>query len=483
MQPISSALGNQTVLLDHGALRLATFGERVIRWVNWNKAASQDNEVAEYLIENLALNKNYIPEVTKFAKNCKSTHDAFKRLENVLFSFKCEELLSLSTKDLIHADGSSKGKLLGLIKNNFLHYVIGKAHAHDKETAILVYSNQIFIRAKEGSSFLNDAIKIDSILQKLPASHEDRASLEALKAELKGNRSQDQLLALQQSLKGHYNYILIDDLPVNHKGLLLSRAYLSQGIEEHDSCGWENAKACFIEKTSTPGYKLRVVTRLPEYGVEKRWIPFLTIVFRNLFNFRAHGHSWVELVEPVLDQKGNMTGEQRVYSIGYYFHPINSYKRFQNADPMSYMPIPKEFIVMDRANISKDQFDKGLLYINEIQHLIRNPNWQLNDKPQNPSLSDQDIQKIQQAYKSAIKGTCLGFANVFREILTGIEKDHRTLLQKLFWDKKTIKIWDRIDPLIEQSYLLQQLIRPFRFFSRMELPFMVTRRRLNESRQ
>ena len=83
------------------------------------------------------------------------------------------------------------------------------------------------------------------------------------------------------------------------------------------------------------------MTRLPTYALEKTLFKKMMGILHNFFNFRAHGHSWVELAEPIVHNE-RFANQQNIYNVGYYFHPLNRYKRFESADPMAYMPIPRD---------------------------------------------------------------------------------------------------------------------------------------------
>ena len=150
----------QTLIVANGELRQSAWNDRLVRWLNWRKAARQNKETSEWLIQHLAQAKageGYQPAmdaIVQFAKRCHRTDDAFRRLENVIFSHKCSrQIPSLQPEDLIHADGSATSPLLKFLQRNSLHYVIPKANSEHKETALLLNGNDCYIRAKEGIEF------------------------------------------------------------------------------------------------------------------------------------------------------------------------------------------------------------------------------------------------------------------------------------------------------------------------------------------
>jgi hypothetical protein len=468
-----------TVIEEAGVWKTATWKDKFVRLLQPGTAAAQDGKIAELFIAQLAQQSNPCPQVlaaaTQFSKTYKSTNDAFKRLENTLFAHKCHRTLSLSLRSLIQADGSASHSLLAIIKSNFLHHGIAKANEGDKASAILVKGDEVFIRAKKGQSFLERADHAQLILHALPKSHPDRPLIKQLcKALFKKPLNSTLIADLQAQLKGsNYTYLPLEKFATDKKGAFLSHAYLAHGMQKHHVSQWKSVQPAFIEKSLDATYKLRVVTRLPEYAFATSWTGFAHCIISKLFDFRAHGHSWLQLVEPIYDQSQQFTGQQRVIDIGYYFHPVDKHKRFQNADPMSKMPIPKEQIVVEETPISKTAFHKGVHYLNQVQAMMRTPNRKLNEAPPSQSLKAADREKIVFIYKSTLKGTCLSFANAVKKTLTGIEADSRSTLRQQIFPKRNYKLWDRLDTLVDRTYLLKRLIAPVRFFSRMELPFWV----------
>ena len=378
----------QILIVANGELRQASWSDHLVRWLNWSKAARQNKETSEWLIQHLAqaiAGEGYQPTleaIAQFVKNCHRTDDAFKRLENVIFSHKCSQKIpSLKPEDLIQADGSAANPLLKFLQRNSLHYVIAKANSEYKETALLLNGNEIYIRAKEGISFLDKPDHIALILDRLPAEHTDAPLLKELH-ELLSHHEGDLLPEgrvdeLKKQLElSHYVYQSLQDVRRDGKGLLVSQAYLADGIENFDHVEWQALKPTFREKANQPTYKLRLVTRLPTYALEKTWYKKMMGIMRNFFNFRAHGHSWVELAEPI-NHNGQFANQQNIYNIGYYFHPLNRYKRFESADPMAYMPIPREQIMVEEIEISQPQYEKAQLYLREVQILFNKPQLRL----------------------------------------------------------------------------------------------------------
>lgn len=462
------------VIFENGNIRCATWYERFVRAFS-RRDISQDREIASALIHHLASakgspnNKECLEAATHFIKNCKDTDDIFKQLENTIFAHKCHQILSIPISYLINEQGVTTSNLLTLIQDNHLHYVIRKANDKDKETALLCKGDEIFIRSKTGKCFLDTPELIQPILDVLPPNHTDRQDIENLKKALEENspERQKEIGDLKKKLElSHYCYTSLKDIKVNGKGLLVSQGYLTQGLEDHDVSKWKKAKTTFIETAPSPSYKLRIITRLPEYALSKTWGNFIYKVLTNIFNYKAHGHSWIELVEPTFREGQQFAGQQKVTCVGYFLS-----QRFQNADPMAYMPIPKEQLVVEEIELDRTHFDKATNYLNTVQSLILDPKTVLEPQPENPYLQKEDIDKIQYLYKTTIKSTCLAFANAFKEAITGIEHDDRGSFHKWISPKKGFKVWDRLDKLFDKTYLLNKIIQPFRFFHRMELPF------------
>lgn len=477
--------GHTFIVDQKQELRLATWGERQVRHFRWGLASRQDEAVAEQLIQQLAQAKgtaNYKPTleaIAKFVKVCKQTGSAFKRLENAVFAHKClSQIPSLRLNELIEEDGKPTNQLFAFLKNNSLHYVIAKANPEHKETAILIDEETIYVRAKEGKSFLDTAEQIQLILDRLPAHHVDISFLTDLK-ELRENPQEEdaeQKIAdiLEKVELSHYQYQSLADLRTNEKGVLISQAYLADGIEDHEHARWKDLSTAFRETTEEPTYKFRVVTRLPLYALEKTWWGVISTVCRHILDFRAHGHSWAELAEPIYQgQDEEFSEKQNVYNVGYYFHPLDRHKRFESPDPMSYMPIPSNQLIVEEVEITKEQFEKAQVYMHEVQVLMSNPHRRLNDRPNNPNLSKEDVDKIQYLYKSTLKSTCTCFANTLKEVVTGEAVDRRGAFRRWMVPKQDFKKWDRIDTFIEKTFILQWLIRLPRFLGRMELPFWV----------
>ncbi len=475
--------GHTFIVDQKQELRLATWGERQVRHLRWGLAAQQNEAVAEHLIQQLAEAQgkaNYKPTleaVAKFIKVCQQTGSAFKRLENAVFAHKClAQIPSLKLEELIQEDGKPTDQLFSILKNNSLHYVIAKANPEHKETSILIDAEAVYIRAKAGKSFLDTPEHIQLILDRLPADHIDTPHLTELKQLREHPQQADADQKIEEILAkvelSHYQYQSLADLKTNEKGALISQAYLADGIEDHEHSHWKDLPAAFREKTDQPTYMFRVVTRLPLYALEKTWWGVLSTVFRHLLDFRAHGHSWAELTEPIY-QGQEFSKKQNIYNVGYYFHPLDSRKRFESPDPMSYMPIPSHQLIVEEVEITKEQFEKAQLYMHEVQVLMNNPNRRLNDRPQNPALSAEEVEKIQYLYKSTLKSTCTCFANTLKEVVTGEEVDRRGAFRRWMSPKKDFKKWDRIDTFVEKTFLLQWIIRLPRFIGRMELPFWV----------
>jgi hypothetical protein len=486
--------GHSLVVDSSGDLRPITWGESFVRWINWGKARKQDQEVADWLIQHLNQSQT-LPEypktveaVAKFAKACQKSGEAFKRLENTVLAHKCVgQLPSLKIEDLIQNDGTATSELLPFLKRNCLHYVIAKANAEHKETALLIDGNQIYIRAKTGQNFLEKASDIHLILQRIPTSHTDTSLLIELRDLLEAaeaatppgetdavNLNDEKIEKIREKLQlSHYCYQPLEDVLTDNKGMLLSQAYLADGIEDFEHSQFDHLRPCFREDAKKPTYKLRIVTRLPAYALEKSTWRMLISIARNIFDFRAHGHSWVELTAPILDEEKNWIGKQDVYNVGYYFHPLDRYKRFESADPMAYMPIPSDQLVVEEVEITEQEFEKAQLYIEEMQKLLKNPNHSLTDKPKSRLLSAEEIKEVRYLYKSTLKSTCLSFANVLKELATGIETDNRSTLRRWLFPKKDFKEGDRLDSFIERTYLLRYLIALPRFLERMELPYWV----------
>jgi hypothetical protein len=478
--------GKNLVVGETGELRRATWKDSLVRWLNWSQARRQDQEVAEWLIQHLQAaqkSETYsqtLDAIAKYAKACQRTDAVFKRLENTIFAHKCHlQLPSLGIEELIQPNGTPTQNLLLFLKRNQLHYVISKANSEHKATAILINGKEVYIRAKEGKSFLDTPEHIDLILARLPADHADIPLLQKLRNLLIQNlKNQDEIKAIRDQLaSSHYIYQSLKNIRTDTKGLLISQSYLADGIENFEHRNWKQLKPNFREKSEQPTYSLRIVTRLPAYALEKTTLGKVKTLLRNLLNFRAHGHSWVELTEPVYDQKGQITPYQNVYNVGYYFNPLDRQKRFESADPMAYMPIPDEQMVVEEVPLTKEQFEQAQLYVREVQGLMKNPRRHLSDKPRNRALSPKQIEDIRYIYKSTLKSTCLTFANVLRETVTGVQVDNRGQLRRWLAPKSYFKKWDRIDTFVEKTLILHWLIRVPRFLLRMELPFWVKEQR------
>lgn len=465
-------------------LRPATWGEYMVRWINWSAASSQDQESAEWLIRylNEAQGCDHysksVDAVAKFVKACRRSDGAFKRLENTVFAHKCRsQIPSLQVDELIDAQGHPLHALLAFLKSNSLHYVIGKVSPEHKETAILVKENQeIFIRSKNGEDFLNSSADVALILQKLPNDHADFPLLSELQQLLADEDLQDdsRIGEIHELLDlSHYKYVSLGDVKRDQKGMLVSQAYLADGIEDFEHSKWEDLKPNFREASDKQCYQMRIITRLPAYALEETWLGTIKTIMLNIFDFRAHGHSWVELTEPVKDGNGDFADQQNVYNVGYYFHPLDRYKRFESADPMSFMPIPSNQLVVEEIELTPDQYQKAHLYIREVQQLVSNPNRTLDDETENQDLSEEEKEDIQYLFKSTLKSTCLSFANTLKEVVTGIETDNRGALRQWLIPKRGYKRWDRIDAFVERTIVLRWLVNIPRFFGRMELPFWV----------
>jgi hypothetical protein len=479
--------GKDLVVNSSETLCRATWGESFVRWLPGSHGLRRDQEVFEWLIKYLNAAQGTVDypkavdAVAQYAKVCQRTDAVFKRLENTVFAHKCcLKLPSFHIAELIHEDGTPTDQLIGFLKKNSLHYVIAKANPLHKETAILHDGNEIYIRAKEGMSFLDTQAHIDLILKKIPDDHEDLPLLTELHSLLDINlndaEQSDRIKEIYAQLdRSHYVYQSLKNVHVDKKGILVSQAFLADGIEDFEHSSWKELKPNFREKSNQPSYKLRIVTRLPLYALEKTWFRTIKTLMLHILDFRAHGHTWIELIEPIHDDKGNFTQQQNIKNLGYYFHPFDRYKRFESADPMAYMPIPSNQIVVEEIELSTGQFEKAQLYVHEVQALLKNPKRHLTDTPQNGALFKDEIEDIRYIYKSTLKSTCLSFANTLKEIVTGINSDNRGKLPRLLHPKKEFKKWDRIDTFIEKTYLLRWLIPVPRFIGRMELPFFVKR--------
>lgn len=479
--------GNTLILNETGHLRRATKYESFIRWIKWDQAKKQNKEVAECLIKYLNQSqfsikayKNNVEALSRYVKVIKRTDSTFKRLENSVFAHKCIlKLPSLKREDLITKDGDATNDLLPFLKKNLLHNVIFKANFQTRHSALLIDGNDIYIRSKEGNDFLKDPHDINLILSRLPKYHHDKLLLQKLKL-LVMNTTQNNSEEIQQIYSqlesGHYFYKNLKDIITNKKGILLGQAYLADGIEEFQSTKWTELKPNFRQLTGSNTYKFRIVTHLPKYALKKTWYERYQKLIQKIFDFGAHGHSWVELCEPITKNK-HFTQSQNIYNVGYYIgffiDPLNKFQRLESADHQCYIPHPSEQIVVEEVDITKEQFEKAKLYVTEVQLLLNKKKRRLDDKPKNPNLTEEQIRDIQHLYQSTIKSTCLGFANTLEEIIVGIEKDNRGFIRRCLLPKKAFKILDAIDTFFHKTFFLKWFVSLPSFFARMELPYFV----------
>lgn len=471
LQSINQLKTGQTLVLQKdNTIITAKWHHRIIRLLTLG-LYNDDKKIAELLITHLHETQNSknsrsaLEAASQFVKSTQKTNAVFKRLENVLFAHRCKERLSIEIGDLINHNGSTKNKLLLIIKNNHLHNVIYKANTADKNTAILIENDQIFIRSKDGENFLNSPEHIRTILKR-PLDDLKREHLKLLLNELTKpveERSDVTIKDLREVIGNQtYCYSSLDTFKTNEKGVFITDHFLADGMEEHHLVKWKEMKAAFVEKSQEPKYKLRVVTRLPEYALSKTTWGFMKGFIRNSLNLGSHGHSWIQLVAPEENELEIFTGRQRVYDVGFYVWP----KKLENADPVSYMNLPKELIVVEEMEISKEDFNKGIFYLNTVQSLFLDPKKKL---APSSTIGEEDLDKIKQLY-SAIKGSCLSFANGFREVLTGIEVDDRGCVRRWVCPKKRFKKLDKLDPLIEKSGFFKKFFNFISFLNRVELP-------------
>ncbi len=477
--------------LSHGYALTLDENSKVWRPLNWKEwivrqfdsrmTLENDQALSDCLIQHLqtnAIDKKeqtaLLEALTRYVRLAKRCDASFQRLKNTVFAIKCErQIPSFSKESLIESNGQEKTHgLLSFIEKHHLQRVIPKANPKQKNSAILIDSSGVYIRAKEGVSFLDDADKIALLLDVLPKEEGDRPLLEELRGLILNSESPPQRAEeIRAQLKfSHYCYRPLQEI----KEDTAAWAYLADGIETFHETQWEELKPSFKELAIREGaneskYKLRIVTRLPIYSRENNTLRAMIKMIQNIFDFRLHGHSWVELVEDVSDEptQGSL---QNVYCVGYYFHPSDAKKRFRSPDPEAYKDIPPDLKKIDEIALTQEQFKKAKLYIQEVQTLMKNPQHKWSDAPNNPALDQSQKEAIQYIYKATLKSTCLSFANALLEKVDQLPLDDRCFIRRWLLPKSMYPYVDCLDDVIERSFILKQLVRIPSFILRMELP-------------
>lgn len=476
MNLVNTLLSQQTLIVDdlRNCLRVVTWKEKIWRWIDRDMAQVQDQNTENYLInflENHDKDKETMDALSKFLKRVYKVKGAFQRLDERLFAAKCRmQFPVLRVEDLINPSSQGLSDLGRFIKANFMHYVIPKANEPHKQTALLIHNGEVFIRAKEGKSFLDTKEHVESILKFLPADHPDKARLTSLREDLQNENHENNIHKLCESLSASgYTYVRLSDLKLDDKGVLISQSYLADGIENFHQSEWEKLSANFREGQTTPQYQLRIVTRLPAYSFQKtRWQRIIAFI-KSLFDLMSHGHSWVELVEPVYDSNKQFTGQQNVSCVGYFL-----LRRFKSADPMAYMPIPDNEKFIKIVNIDEQQYKKAKEYIEEVQKLVLSPQGDLASEPDKSEFNDKDHRNIRYLYKSTLKGSCVSFCSALETVVTGEEIDYRGCVRKFFFPKKH-RLEKPLDRVIEKIPIFRTIVHKLRLLMRMELPCDVPR--------
>lgn len=466
----------RTLVVENTLLRTATWQEKMWRWIHWNGAKTQDKCTENHLIDilkNHSKDDQTIKAISKFLKGVNKTHHSFKNLENHLFAIKCQfEIPSLQLQDLIDTMSQTPTALFQTLQVNHLHHVIPKANDLQKCTALIIIEKGAFIRSPQGNSFLDTPEHINSLIDQLPKNHPDREKLLKLHQLIqRAEEHIEEIQILRQELEPSYKYVPLSDIQTNDKGVWLSQSYLADGVEGVHHSQWTNLKPYSREEIckDSPKYRLRIVTKYPAYSLGKSQSEKIFLFVKSIFNFRAHGHSWIELVEPINDEKGNLTQQQNVFNVGYYFHILSKHKRLESPDPMSYMPMSLKAENIEEIDLTKEQFEKAKFYIEETQKLFLSPHRNLTSAPEDIRMSVDDYNRICYLYKSSFKGTCLRFCTALKEITT----------QEKF-DKPSLAV-EVLDHLLERTKFLKELFRIPQFIKNMALPAFVTRANVPDS--
>lgn len=409
--------------------------------------------------ETTCLHESYLQAIQtadKFIKKTsttKKTKVVFQKLSEEVFRHKCHlQLPNLSFQKL-----EKHQELCRYIEKNRLHYVIPKAEEENRSTAILVDgTGTCYIRSEEGENFLNDPQKIDLIMQNLHQEHDDRTWLCELSDYLK--RGEEAPIDISNTFKNRYCYEKIDFNELLSKS---GKSYLAYGVTKHSPINPESIKPTFRESRAEPTYKIRIVTRIPSYALEKTYTGMLSNLLKNIFNFKSHGHSWVELVEK------DGENHQVVYNVGYYFHPIKGRCHFKNADPIAYMPLPKEEIRIQAIEISKEKFEEAKLYVNHLQKMMKTKTSSL---PSDLNLTPEQKSAIEKIYRSTISSTCLSFCTALTEAITQEKIDLRGSVRRFVFPKPLLNLSNYLEPFIGRLVVIRHFYEMTSFFIRMELP-------------
>ena len=487
VETYKNIISNHSVVVDDTSqgIRKATLWERICRFVCvviWRRYyTEQDIRVAKVLTNSMLFlaaalqrgfeTKSYISQYQLavkasdvFSAKHKKAMSQFSNMDNVVFALKCRKRLHCNIWDLIDEEGNAKSELLSFLKANKLHNVISKVNDRDKQTSILYDGQKLYIRAKDGESFLNSTQNVDVILANMSKEHPDYDILVILRFALL-NKKQTEITKIQSLLANqNYSYILIKDIPTDKNGIMIGRSYLAYGIEEHDTVNWKELKPGFLEKGDGK-YHLRIVTRLPEYSLEKTWIGFLKKLFPVLLNFGKHGHSWTEVVEPVFDD-GKYTGMSRVYNVGYYFRGV-----LKSIDHMAYIPLNERCMRRTEEEITLDQFGLAKKYIETVNQYSKLGVFERSKYLKNSSLSEKEIENVKYLYETSFKGgTCLAFANEVMEVVTGKKHDYRWILRKAICPKKYFRFLNKVENVLNKIFIFNLFIYVSSMINRAQLP-------------
>lgn len=175
---------------------------------------------------------------------------------------------------------------------NHLHYAISQVNQGGTASAIVFKGDEIFVRAKEGAYFLNSASDIDSILGRLDSTHPDWDRLHELRGYyLSNDNHSHEIENLKRQLHmGNYHYVNLNTIERDDKGVMMTKAYLADGLETHHTSKWTSLKTSFIEEGDGK-FHFRHVTHLPKYATAKSWVKAIYRFFSNILSPTQHGHS------------------------------------------------------------------------------------------------------------------------------------------------------------------------------------------------
>ncbi len=444
---------------------------------------------------------NDMGKIQLILNNMKETDPGYEELHNLLEGYtRLEELknelqrqsqvgnsqsslfLTFVFRSLVPSNIEKFDDILILLKATNRHrHLINRyeqePNEEDKKTLIMQYFTEE--HSVEAKRLFDEYIEVFEHIEEVPDEYKDAFERLPRHLKLELERVERDLINIKESLsKYHLCYEPLKNVLQNtDNGVLVSRAYLTRGIELYNKEDWQILRPSKIERTDSEEKKfyIRIVTKLPPYSLQRCWSKFLLKFFPRIFG--SHGHSWIELVK---ENKGIRT----TYSVGYYMIPNT---RLISPDHYIFIPPKKEELpyikklkVVEEEVVSEEKFLLSKKLIEAIQSIARNGG---DDSvlEANEQFSSNQIETAKRIFHRVFgSNTCLGFAReIYKEItkdITRINIDARPWILRIIFRSSFANYWADIRRRLGRTLVIGRIISYITFVFNMQLPHFMRNR-------